>query len=177
MPNRAKHYAFAIVATGAVLLASSAALWVCQSPLRFLSCLLLALLGSTLKVKLPGMEGCITPSFVPLLFAAGTMSWQETVAMAAAAGVLQTVWKPKRAPMAIQALFNGANLAIAIGAGFAVSHSVAPNQVLVEMAVTVVVFEILNTLSVSTVVCLVTGSSLRGVWRNCHLWAFPYHLS
>jgi len=176
MPKRAKFYAFTVVAAGAATVAIATALWTCQSPTRFLACLCLALLGATFKVKLPGMESSIAPNFVPLLFAAGTMSWQETVVMAAVSGVLQTLWKPKRPPMAVQVLFNGANLAIAVGVGFAVSHALAANQLLVQLAIAVIVFEVVNTLSVSAVVCLVTSSPLTSVWRSCHLWAFPYQL-
>ena len=34
-----------------------------------------------------------------------------------------------------------------------------------------------NTLSVSTVIQLVTGNPLTAIWRNCHMWTFPYHLA
>ena len=68
MPTQAKSYIFAVLAAGAVMLACAATLWTCQSPIRFLACLCLAILASTFKVKLPGMEGCITPSFVPCSF-------------------------------------------------------------------------------------------------------------
>ena len=176
MPIHAKYYAWAIIATGAAAAAAAAALWTCQSPTRFLACLCLALLGATFKVKLPGMEGCISPSFVPMLYAVGTMGWQETVVMAAAAGIMQSLWRTSQPVKPIQILFNGANLAIAIGAGFAIGHSIAPDQILAQLGVAVVVFEVLNTLSVSTIVCLVTGSPLRSIWNNCHLWTFPYHL-
>ena len=176
MPTRAKIYAHTVVAAGAITLALAAALWSCQSPIRFLACLFLALLASTFKVKLPGMEGCITPSFVPLLFSVGTMTWQESVVMAAAAGFMQTLWRAQKPPMPIQVLFNGANLVLSMGSAFAISEALAGHQLLVRLAIAVVVFETLNTLFVSMVVRLITGDPLAGVWRNCHLWTFPYHL-
>ena len=71
MPRRAQQYVFALVAAGILTLASAAALWNCQSPIRFFACLCLAVLASTFKVKLPGMEVCISPNLVPLLFSAG----------------------------------------------------------------------------------------------------------
>src|SRR5450432_719542 len=130
MTKQAKLYAYAVIATGAVTIACATALWQCQSATRFIVCLRLALLGSTLKVTLPGIEGCISPSFIPLLFSAGMMSWQETVVMAALSGILQTLWNPKRPPMTVQVLFNSANLSMAIGIGFAVAHTLAANQIL-----------------------------------------------
>ena len=177
MPIRAKLYAFTVVALGATTLAFAALEWSGdESLLRFFACLCLALLGSTFKIKLPGMESCITPSFVPLLYAAGTMGWQETTVMAAAAGIMQSLWRAERRPQPIQVAFNGANLAVAMGAAYAISHAVAPHQLLVQLAAAGTVFEVLNTLSVSTVICLFSKAPLSKIWRNCHLWTFPFHL-
>jgi hypothetical protein len=179
MPKRATYYAFAIVAAGTIAVVSAALFWTCNDMNRFLACVCLALLGSTFKVKMPGMEGCISPNFVPILYAMGTMGWPETVVMAGVAGLAQSLWKTKRRPLVIQVLFNAANLALAAGAGFAISHAFTSggSQLLMQLAAGVTVYEVLNTLSVSVVVCLATGSSLGNIWRNCHLWTFPYHLS
>ena len=177
MPTRAKQYIFAIVAAGSIILAGAALLWICPSPIRFLTCLCLAVLASTFKVRLPGMDSCITPSLVPLLFSAGTMSWQETFVMAAAAGVVQTLWKPKRRAQAIQVVFNSANLGVSMGLAYGISHAVAPHQILVQLGIAAVVYELLDTFSVSTVIQLLNGAPLANIWRNCHLWTFPYHLA
>src|SRR3954452_8110166 len=135
MPRAAKQFASTIILTGAISIGFAAALWTSPSLLQFLACLCLALLGSTFKVKLPGMEGCISPSFIPLLFAAGTMSWQETIVMASAAGVLQSLWRAKKRPQIVQVLFNGANLATAMGCAYGISHSAAPTNILVQLAI------------------------------------------
>jgi hypothetical protein len=177
MPTPAKFYISAIVAAGSVLLAGAALLWSCPFPFRFLACLCLAVLASTFKVKMPGMESCITPNFVPILFAAGSMSWQETVVMTAVAGVVQTIWKPKGRLQAVQIFFNGANLALSMGSAYALAHWMAPNQVLVQLGIAAIMYEVLDTLSVSAVIQLITQAPLRAIWRNCHLWTFPYHLA
>lgn len=102
MPTGAKLYAYAVVAAGAITVAIAATPWSCQSQMRFLAALCLAVLASTFKVKLPGMEGCIAPSSVPLLFAAGSHRLVS--------GIIQTLWKPKGRPQAVQVFFNGTNL-------------------------------------------------------------------
>lgn len=66
-------------------------LWSYPSPPLLLVCLGLALLGATFKVPVPGLTGTISPAFVPILFAAGKMNWQETVVIAALAGLTQCV--------------------------------------------------------------------------------------
>ena len=177
MPIRAKLYIWTIIAAGSFGIIGAAILWSCQAPTKFLACLCLAALAATFKVKLPGMESCVSPSFVPLLFAAGTMSWQEAVVMAAVAGAVQTVWKPKGRIQAIQVAFNSANLAVSMAFAFGVSHNAAPNQVLVQLGIAALIYEVVNTVSVSTVINLLTQAPLAGIWRNCHLWTFPYQLA
>ena len=178
MPKVANAFVFTLVALASLTLVCAALLWNCPDPARFAACACLALLASTLKVRLPGMDGCISPNFVPVLFAVGSLSWQETVVMAAAAGGMQTLWKPRaQPPQVIQILFNAANLSLAAGCAYAMSHALAGNQILVELAIAALVYEVLNTLGVSTVIQLITGSPLAGIWRNCHLWTFPYVLA
>ena len=126
MPTRAKSYIIAIITAGAVTIAFAAALWICPSPLRFFACLALTVLASTFKVKLPGMDSCITPNLVPLLFSAGTMLWQESVALAAVAGVVQTLWKPRGRVQPVQIAFNASSLAISMGSAYSISHALAP---------------------------------------------------
>src|SRR5271170_125288 len=101
MLKQANFFILTVAAAGAVTVGFAAALWTCPSPTRFLACLCLALLGSTFKVKLPGMETSIAPNIVPFLFAASTLSWQETVVMAAVSGALQTLWRPRRPPLPV----------------------------------------------------------------------------
>jgi len=97
--------------------------------------------------------------------------------IAGAAGIVQSLWRAKKRPQIVQVLFNGANLAIAMGCAYAISHSAAPGQIWGQLAIAVTVFEAINTLSVSTVICLVMDAPLSRVWRNCHLWTFPFHLA
>ncbi len=155
----------------ALLLGSSA------SDSAFLLCLGLALLGATLKVPVPGMTGAISPSVVPILFAIGTRSWQETVLIAALAGITQCLWRPRRTPTALQVLFNGANLALSAGVAYAIARRGAASAPLSLFLVAAIVFQLLDTLSAATVLSLLEETPLRALWRNCHLWSFPYILA
>lgn len=177
MPHRAYLFAVCLILTGGAALAAALSLWPNASTSAFLLCLSLALLGSTLKVTLPGMTGCISPSFVPVLFAIGRMSWQETVVIAALSGVMQSLWHPKRRPTSLQVLFNGANLAISSGLAYGISHGVAASTPLLLFLVAAIVFQVVDALSVATILSLLEEARLRPLWRNCHLWSFPYILA
>lgn len=177
MPKRALLYAIGLVIAGSVILGSALLQWPGYSTQAFLLCLGLALLGATLKVAVPGMTGTISPSVVPILFAAGKMSWQEAVVIAAFAGLVQCVWRPKRKPTLLQVLFNGANFAISTGVAYSVSRQVATSAPLLSFFVAAIVFQLVDTVSVATILSLIQETPIRSLWRNCHVWSFPYILA
>lgn len=176
MPKRALLFALSVAAAGAVAVAAALVLWPALPLQAFGLCLGLAVLGATFKVKVPGITGTISPGFVPVLFAAVKLSWQETVLSAAALGLMQCLWRARKRPTALQVAFNGANLAIASGLGWLLAGTVRSSAVL-AFVVAAIVFQVADTLAVSTVLCLIEGGSIRSLWRNCHLWSFPYILT
>lgn len=178
MLQRVQIYAGCTVFAGALTLAAAAVQWNSNSLSSFLICLLLALIAATFKVTIPGLNSCITPSFVPIFLALGSMGWQETVVIAALAGLVQSIWQPKQGRLTnLQILFNVATLALASGSAYAVSHAVAAPKSLGLFLVAATVFQLVNVLTVSGVLCLVAGDSLRRIWQNCHFWSYPYHLA
>lgn len=177
MPKPARLYAFAAIATGGLTIVGALVLWTCPSSTAFLTCLGLTLLGATFKVRLPGLTGTISASFVPLLFAIAGMSWQETAIMAVSAGIVQSVWGAKPCPTLLQIAFNGAALTISSTFAFGISRPFGSSGLWVRVCVAAMVFQMANVIAVSLILCLLNSSPLGGVWRNCHFWAFPYHLT
>jgi hypothetical protein len=106
MPKNALIYAWTVTALGVIVAASTAMLWQPRDTPAFLMSLGLALLASTLKVKLPGLTGTISPGFVFLLVAVARLSWSETVAIGVASALVQSLWRAKRRPANLQIGFN-----------------------------------------------------------------------
>lgn len=177
MPKRAFIFAVSISVAGGLTVAAAVSLWPSPSLAVFFACLGLAVLGATFKVQLPGMIGTISPSVVPVLFAAGRLSWQETVVIATLAGIVQCVWRPKQTPVKLQVLFNGANMALSSGVAYGVSHRVAGSAPLFLYLVAAIVFYLVDTFTVATILSLLEDAPLTPIWRNCHLWSFPYILA
>lgn len=177
MPKLPWLYAIGITLTGSGLLIGAIARWPLVFIPVFLPTMALALLGATLKVRLPGLDGTISPSCIPILFAACTMSWQETVVIATMAGVMQCTWRPRNRPKLLQVTFNGSVLSLAAVMAHFVAHAVAGPSLLVLFAVAAVVFQFINSMTVATILCLLERISLTGTWRKCHFWSFPYQLA
>jgi hypothetical protein len=178
MPKPALAFASIVALSGAGVLGAAWFAWLPLSPAPFLVLAALALLAATFKVRIPGMTGAISPVSVPILFVAGTLGWQAAAVIAAAAGILQCVWRPKSRPSLLQAAFNGAALALSAVVAVQAANLVTPPGAFAWFMAAAVVSQIANVLLVSLILSLLgEGVSLASLWRNCHLWSFPYELA
>src|ERR1700726_3950774 len=92
MPAKAKIYITLIVALGVPLLAGCM-LFQAQFPerTRYLSYELLAMLASTLKVRLPHITGTISVNFLFILIGTADFTLAENLTMGCAAALFQSV--------------------------------------------------------------------------------------
>jgi hypothetical protein len=180
MTVRTQLYIGLTIASGVALVASCLASedGIGHSGAYLVYCLV-ALLSSTLKVRLPGITGTISINFLFVLIAIGVFTFSETVLLASAACIVQCLWRPKSRPRIVQVSFNVATLAISAGASYRLSHLFAgPEAHLgVLLAVAASFYFTADTMLVSGVLALVQGKSLFTVWQQCYLWSFPYYLA
>ena len=99
LTNPSEIYQNGIGFSAIILLASAVVYWESESAPRFISYLALAVAASTLKIRLPHLQGTITPAFVLVLLAIAQLSLAETVVVAALGGAVQVLWRPARRPM------------------------------------------------------------------------------
>ncbi|MBI4873895.1 MAG: hypothetical protein HY822_04590 [Acidobacteria bacterium] len=181
MPNKAKLYISCVIAAGALTLVAALYQWESAGLPRFLSYLLLAILAATLKVRLPGITGTFSLSFLFVLIGVADLGFAETVAVGCAATLAQSLWHARQRPTLVQVLFNVANLAVSIAACFAVSR-LALGQLRAEnlplaLALAASVFFVANTVLVSGVLALLENKTFMDVWARWFLWCFPYYLA
>lgn len=180
MPGRARLYIACVAMVGLAVLAMALLQGAFPNPVRFLMLSLLALLASTLKIPLPGFTGNISVSFLFILIGVTDFSFTETVTMACAAALVQSLWKPRRRPQPVQVLFNVTSLAISVAIAFGGSHPIVakiePKTLPVVLAVAASLFFLCNTGLVAGVISLVEQRSFRETWGSCNIWSFPYYL-
>ena len=180
MPIAARVYVGAVVATGALLLTAAVINWKPDNPAKFTCYLALAVAASTLKIRLPRVQGTITPAFVLVLVTIAQLSFAETVVMAVLCGAMQVLWRPARRPTFAQVVFNPSSLAASAAAAYGVSHGVlAPwldgSLAGVSMVSTVMLYTS-NTLLTATVIALLHHRPLRTIWQLSYFWSLPYYL-
>jgi hypothetical protein len=180
LPRGARIYLTAVLAAGVMLLTSAALGWQSGNPTRFLIYLALASVASTFKIRLPHLEGTITPAFVLLLVAIAQLSFTETAFIAAVVGLVQVLWRPARRPMLAQVLFNPACLALSAAFAWFVSRILLDpwlgHSVIGLVVVSTLVLYGSNTLILALMMALADRKPLGRIWQLCYFWSLPYYL-
>ena len=98
MPAKAKLFIALAIIPGLIMLSLGVSHWETADPLRFTIYLLLALVASTLKVRLPGVTGTMSLNFLFILIGVSQLSFSETLALGAVATAMQCVWNARTRP-------------------------------------------------------------------------------
>src|SRR5207245_7860218 len=154
--------------------------WKSDDAFRFACYFLISIMASGCKVNLPGVTGMMSVNFLFILIGIVELSLPETMFIAWAATIFQSFWRSKTRPLAVQVLFNVANVAIATTASYHVYHLQAPNLGFRAPALLVLaacVYFVMNTLPVAVVISLTEGKNFNKIWRECYFWSFPYYLA
>jgi len=122
MPAKAKLFIALAIIPGLIMLSLGVSHWETADPVRFTIYLLLALVASTLKVRLPGVTGTMSLNFLFILIGVSQLSFSETLALGAVASAMQCVWKVKTRPSVPQVSFNIAALTMAITSAHFIYH-------------------------------------------------------
>lgn len=181
MPKKAKLYVACTAVAGLVVLEMAIHQWTSPNLPRFLAFLLLGLVASTLKVRLPRVTSTVSASFLFVLIGVAEFSFSETVAMAGAVALIQSVWRAKQRPKLVQLVFNVSSWAISGGISYQLSHLVLAaarvNFLPVLIVLAASLFFVTHMGMLATVLSLTAERPLKAVWRQCYSWSFPYYIA
>jgi len=180
MPNKAKAYIALVIAAGAAVLGLAAWSWPSGGLQQFVVYLGLAMLASTLKVRIPGLEGTMSPNFLFLLLAMTSCRFSEVVVISLAAALVQSLWASAKRPRLVQVAFSAATLMVSSAVAYQVSH-LMPVGVGAGSSVPMVLlagslYFPLNAGMVSIVIGLVAAQPLRQVAQRCYEWVFRHFM-
>ncbi len=164
-------YIALVITAGAIALGHGLWAWTTADLARYLSFLIIALVGSGMKVSLPSVPGTMSMNFVFVLIGISQFSLGETLLAGCLGALVQSLFQTKVRPKPVQLAFNSASVAISIQAAYFV-HSL-PN--LQSGLLTAAIFFLTNTLFVAAVIALTERTNLFAVWRG-YFWSFPNYL-
>jgi putative nucleotidyltransferase with HDIG domain len=176
----ARAFITAMTVAGVVCFALAFAHWQSSDPVKFVCYLIAALLASSLKVVLPGIEGTLSVNFLFTLLGILELSLPEVLLIGLASTLAQFYWRPARQLKLIQLVFNVSQVtvssAVAYGAyKLVVLHVLHTPGPLALLAAAITHFAC-NTWAMSTIIGLTEDKPIYGTWSEIYLWSFPYYM-
>src|SRR5271169_6839648 len=110
---------------GAICFVLAFAHWQSSDPVKFACYLIAALLASSLKVVLPGVESTLSVNFLFTLMGILELSLPETLAIGLANTLTQSYWRPTRQVKPVQLLFNLSQVTVSSTAAYGAYKLVA----------------------------------------------------
>ena len=163
-----------------VCFAASLFHWHSSDPLKFACYLLAALLASSLKVTLPGIDGTLSVNFLFTLLGILELSLPETLFIVLACVLGQAYWRPARQVKTVHLVFNWAQLtvssALAYGAYTLVVTRVLHGPGSLALLAAAVTHFSCNTAAMATIIGLTEDKPVKKVWTDTYLWSFPYYM-
>jgi diguanylate cyclase (GGDEF)-like protein/putative nucleotidyltransferase with HDIG domain len=179
MSAKAKIYVASVYLVGLAAAILSLAHWQVSDPARFTCYLLIALLASSLKVSLPGIDGTMSVNFFFIILGVMELSLPETLLIGYSATLVQSFWKVEGRPRAVQVTFNLANITTAIVCTSLAYHYVdqaTAHSVPLMLVAAACTYFVTNTMPVAGVIALTEQKSFHKIWSECYFWSFPYYL-
>jgi diguanylate cyclase (GGDEF)-like protein/putative nucleotidyltransferase with HDIG domain len=181
MPTRAKIFIGVTAAIGIVVVALSLRYWHSEDPLRFVCYLAIAIFASSLKVRLPGIDGTMSVNFLFILLGILELSLPETLLIGCSAALVQCLWRTNQSTSPPKIAFNVfSNMANAIALAYFAYHRFIlltdRRASLIMLVLATLIYFLANTLPVAVIIALTEGKSARKIWSECYFWSFPFYM-
>jgi hypothetical protein len=167
-----------IVMTGAAVLVNGLLHWKTSRPIELAALLVMTLIASRLKVRLPGMNGTMSVNVPYLLVVAVRLSPGETLAIAAVASLIQSIPALKTPATFVQALFSSAAITNSVAAAMLAFNLASAHGFLGPLAIAAAgaAFFFANTAQIATVLWLAEGRNPFEAWRGMARLSVPYYV-
>ena len=176
----ARLYIVGMALAGASCFAFAFAHWQSNDPVKFACYLIAALLASSLKVTLPGLDATLSVNFLFTLLGILELGMPETLLIVLASTVGQAYVRRKNRVKLVQFVFNWSQLTVSSSVAYGayallvarVLHGPGPLALLVAA----ITHFGCNTAAMSTIIGLTENKPVKKVWNDSYLWSFPYYM-
>jgi len=180
MSIRARLFIGATAALGAWALVHSLWHWQSVDLSRFVCYLLIAVIASSLKIQLPGIDGTMSVNFLFILLGVIELNLPETLILGCTATLAQCVLGARQKPIPIKVIFNVfgmmANAIVLSYFAYQDLQRLLGAGTLPLLLITALVFFLANTIPVAVIISVTEGKPVYKVWGECHFWSFPFYM-
>jgi diguanylate cyclase (GGDEF)-like protein/putative nucleotidyltransferase with HDIG domain len=150
-----------------------------QNIAEFICYLGIAILGSRLRVTLPGITGTLSVNFLFILVGIAELGYAEAISLGAIAMVVQSIY-PGR-PTAIQLTFNVCAGSLSTALAYVVYHNSYCNLIIgirpLLLCLAASTYFVVNAGCIAAVISFSEGKPLQRILVDCYFWSFPYYLA
>jgi hypothetical protein len=173
-----KIFISAVVVTGGAVFVNGLLHWQTSLPIERAALLVMTLIASRLKVKLPGMNGTMSVNVPYLLIVAVRFSPGEALAIAALASLLQSIPALKTPATFVQALFSSAAITNSVAATMLAFNFASAHGFLGPMGIVAAgaAFFFANTAQIALVLWLAEGKNPLQAWLGMARLSVPYYV-
>src|SRR6476646_958378 len=172
-----KIYIAAVIALGAAELVKGLIHWKASRPFEFMALLVMTLIASRLKVKLPGINGTMSVNVPFLLIVVVRLSVGESLAIAALASLVQSIPGAQRRTALLQAVFSSSTITNAVAAAALAFGFASQRGLMLPLSIGAagIAFFLANTLPIAVVLWLAEGAAPVKTWRGMARLSTPYY--
>lgn len=167
----------AVVTIGAAVLVKGLIQWKMSKPLEFLALLIMTVIASRLRVKLPGINGTMSVNLPFLLIVAVQLSSSQALAIAALASLVQSMPGTQRRIEPVQAIFNSATITNAVAAAALAFGFASQRGLMLPLSIGAagIAFFLANTLPIAVVLWLAEGAAPVKTWCGMARLSTPFY--
>jgi MASE9 protein len=148
---------------------------------QFVALLVIGIVGSRLKVKLPGVTGNMSVNLPFILMATLQLSLFEALIIGLSSTAAQCLPTKSSKPSRVQVLFNLSTMSVAVAVAGLIAHGRMPfSGFAVSGALALVLagatFFLFQTVPVATIISLTEGGTMLRIWHGIVRLSFPYYV-
>jgi len=173
-----KIFIVAVGVAGVAVLMNGLLHWKSSEPIELFALLIMTLIASGLKVKLPGINGSMSVNVPYLLMVAVRLSPGEALIIAALASLIQSIPALKNRATFVQALFSSAAITNSVSAAMLSFNFVSAHGFHDPLAITAAgaAFFLANTVQIALVLWLAEGHNPFNAWLGMARLSVPYYV-
>ncbi len=153
--------------------------WYSTDPAKFVLYMAAAVLASSFKVSMPGVEGTISMNFLLTLLCILELGLPETLLIGVVKTLAQFYWRPARRPKLVQLVFNLSQVTVCGAASYGayrLSIHVFHGSIPLGLLAAAITQFASNTAAMSIIIGLTEDKTISNVWTEIYLWTFPYYM-
>src|ERR1700686_415693 len=154
--------------------------WQSSDPVKFACYLIAALMASSLKVTLPGLDATLSVNFLFTLLGILELGMPETLLIVLASTVGQAYLRRRHRVKLVQFIFNWSQLTVSSTVAYGTCALVVARVLHAPGPLALLVAAITNfgcnSAAMSTIIGLTEDKPIPKVWNDSYLWSFPYYM-